>query len=258
MLQAVLWDMDGLMFDTERIGQAGWQAAARELGIDIPPEVVAAMRGTGTDACRRLFNRSIPGNYYDKAHALRLQYAADWVQRHGVPVKPGLRPLLDGLRDRGIPSVLATSTARATALAYLEQAGVCFGTPLERLLHMNKPAVDFYLDRGVDLAKQPLEIALCAQHNNGGLAVDCWWQTEVWNRTTTNRLFPASSSSDHMWYSITWLPCHIPRWMPRKYIRQVSVSWFPKRRWTSAWTRTARRRKRSFSSPSPQRIRKSI
>ncbi|WP_300369150.1 HAD family phosphatase, partial [uncultured Subdoligranulum sp.] len=148
MLQAVLWDMDGLMFDTERIGQAGWQAAARELGIDIPPEVVAAMRGTGTDACRRLFNRSIPGNYYDKAHALRLQYAADWVQRHGVPVKPGLRPLLDGLRDRGIPSVLATSTARATALAYLEQAGVTklfaamvFGPEVAR----PKPAPDIFL-----------------------------------------------------------------------------------------------------------------
>ena len=65
------------------------------------------------------------------------------------------------------------------ARTYLEQAGACFGTPLERLLHMNKPAVDFYLDRGVDLAKQPLEIALCAQHNNGGLAVNKWWQTNV-------------------------------------------------------------------------------
>ncbi len=65
------------------------------------------------------------------------------------------------------------------AHAYLRKAGACFGTPLERLSHMNRPAVDFYLDKGVDLAQEPLEIALCAQHNNGGLAVDCWWRTSL-------------------------------------------------------------------------------
>lgn len=65
------------------------------------------------------------------------------------------------------------------AREYLKKAGACFGTPLERLRHMNQPAVDFYLDKGVDLAAEPLEIALCAQHNNGGLAVDCWWQTNL-------------------------------------------------------------------------------
>lgn len=65
------------------------------------------------------------------------------------------------------------------AREYLEQAGACFGTPFERLCHMNKPAVEFYKSRGVDLEHEPLEIALCAQHNNGGLAVDCWWQTNI-------------------------------------------------------------------------------
>ena len=65
------------------------------------------------------------------------------------------------------------------AREYLEKAGACFGTPIERLAHMNKPAIDFYRDQGVDLYTQPLEIALCAQHNNGGLGIDCWWQTNV-------------------------------------------------------------------------------
>jgi len=62
---------------------------------------------------------------------------------------------------------------------YLENAGACFGTPLERLNHMNAPAISFYMDKGVDLSTQPLEIALCAQHNNGGLDIDCWWQTNI-------------------------------------------------------------------------------
>lgn len=63
---------------------------------------------------------------------------------------------------------------------YLEKAGVTdMKTPLQRMQHMNAPAVAFYRDRGVDLAREPLEISLCAQHNNGGLAIDCWWQTNL-------------------------------------------------------------------------------
>ncbi len=65
------------------------------------------------------------------------------------------------------------------AHAYLQNAGACFGKPIDRLLQMNEPAVDFYMDHGVDLRREPLEIALCVQHNNGGLAVDCHWQTTV-------------------------------------------------------------------------------
>lgn len=67
----------------------------------------------------------------------------------------------------------------AEAREYLEKGGACFGTPLDRLLHMNRPAVEFYRDKGVDLAKEMLEIALCTQHNNGGLGIDCWWQTNI-------------------------------------------------------------------------------
>ncbi|WP_434579284.1 FAD-binding protein [Thermoanaerobacterium thermosaccharolyticum] len=65
------------------------------------------------------------------------------------------------------------------AFEYLDKAGALFGTPVERLLHMNRPAYEFYLSRGIDLSKQPLEIALCAQHNNGGIAVDKWWQSNI-------------------------------------------------------------------------------
>ena len=63
--------------------------------------------------------------------------------------------------------------------SYLHSAGACFGTPIERLKHMNLPAVELYRGKGVDLQTDMLEIALCAQHNNGGIAVDLWWQTTV-------------------------------------------------------------------------------
>ncbi len=63
------------------------------------------------------------------------------------------------------------------ARSYLESAQACFGTPIERLLHMNAPAVELYKSKGLDITKEMLEIALCAQHNNGGIDVDLWWQT---------------------------------------------------------------------------------
>ena len=51
--------------------------------------------------------------------------------------------------------------------------------PVERLLQLNKPAYDFYLEHGVDLKNEMLEIRISAQHNNGGLLVDAHWQTNI-------------------------------------------------------------------------------
>ncbi len=63
------------------------------------------------------------------------------------------------------------------AANYLRNADALFGTPIDRLLHMNTPAYELYLSKGVDLKKEYLQIDLCAQHCNGGIDVDLWWQT---------------------------------------------------------------------------------
>lgn len=65
------------------------------------------------------------------------------------------------------------------AYTYLKKADTLFGTPLERLLKMNAPAVELYRNKGKDLSSEYLPIALCAQHHNGGIAVDAWWQTNI-------------------------------------------------------------------------------
>lgn len=65
------------------------------------------------------------------------------------------------------------------AFEYLSKAEALFGTPIERLRKMNPPAIELYKGKGIDISKEFLEIALCAQHNNGGIAVDMWWQTSV-------------------------------------------------------------------------------
>ncbi|MFC1585580.1 FAD-binding protein [Fibrobacterota bacterium] len=63
------------------------------------------------------------------------------------------------------------------AREYLEKSGALFGTPVERLKKMNRPAIDLYADHNIDITAEPLEIAVCAQHNNGGLAGNLWWES---------------------------------------------------------------------------------
>ena len=62
---------------------------------------------------------------------------------------------------------------------YLERSGAGMPLPIRRLAQMNAPAIDLYRDHGIDLAKDPLEIRVCAQHCCGGVAVDADWQTTV-------------------------------------------------------------------------------
>jgi len=65
------------------------------------------------------------------------------------------------------------------AYNYLKKAGALQSTPIERLRCMNPLAIEIYKENGIDLYCEPLEIAVCAQHNNGGFAVDKWWQSNV-------------------------------------------------------------------------------
>jgi len=62
---------------------------------------------------------------------------------------------------------------------YLKNCGALFGTPVERLNKINPLAVKLYNDNGIDLCREPLEIAVCAQHCNGGVAVDTNWESSV-------------------------------------------------------------------------------
>lgn len=94
-------------------------------------------------------------------------------------VMRGRRVFLDYTCNPGKKETVAYKSLSQEAHEYLQKAGACFGTPIERLAHMNKPAIELYASKGVDLYKERLEIALCAQHNNGGAKVDMWWQSDV-------------------------------------------------------------------------------
>jgi len=90
---------------------------------------------------------------------------------------------LDYTRNPGFSgeagSKLDFSLLSSEAYSYLEQSGALFGTPVDRLIHMNEPAYDLYISHNIDIKKEMLEIGVCAQHNNGGLEGNIWWESNI-------------------------------------------------------------------------------
>lgn len=125
MIEAVLFDMDGLMFDTERMYQKAWLLAGQQMGVPMRPEIVDRMRGRNrqgcTEVCREVFG---PDFDFDAMRTACRALMAQWIEEDGLPVKPGLYELLQELEWRGIPAVLATSTSRDSAWSHLQRAGV--------------------------------------------------------------------------------------------------------------------------------------
>src|SRR5690606_35150479 len=62
---------------------------------------------------------------------------------------------------------------------YLRNSQALFGTPIERLAKMNMPAIELYKSNGIDLTSEYLEIDVCAQHNNGGLLGNIWYESNL-------------------------------------------------------------------------------
>ncbi len=94
----------------------------------------------------------------------------------------GRRVFLDFRRNpaqAGDTSGLFRPRLVGEAKQYLENSGALQPTPIERLCHMNLPAYELYKNNGINLKEELLEIAVCAQHNNGGLAGNCWWESSL-------------------------------------------------------------------------------
>ncbi len=81
----------------------------------------------------------------------------------------GRRVFLDFRRN---PSCFDFSLLEDEPKQYLENSGGLRGTPVKRLAAMNPPAIELYRSHGIDLYSEPLEVDICAQHNNGGFEVN--------------------------------------------------------------------------------------
>jgi succinate dehydrogenase/fumarate reductase flavoprotein subunit len=107
-------------------------------------------------------------------------------------VLKGRRVFLDFRRNPGSGGKLAEfdlNLLSPEALTYLERSHALLPTPIQRLARMNPPAIEIYRDHGIDLAGEPLEIGLCAQHNNGGFRGNIWWESNI------RHLFPVGEAN---------------------------------------------------------------
>ena len=94
-------------------------------------------------------------------------------------VKKGNRVYLDFTKDPAGINADSLKNLPEEAYRYLAQSNALLDTPIARLQKMNPQAIELYLAHGIDLAREPLEIGVCAQHSNGGVAVDYHWMSSV-------------------------------------------------------------------------------
>lgn len=152
------------------------QALPRYIAVDdqgVEHEFLPDMLGDPIDAMNRVFLKG----YQWPFDVAKVEGSSliDILVHHQTQAL-GRRVYMDFRRNpTGLPEGFDKLSGEAHE--YLQKSGALFGTPIERLAHMNPDAIALYKNNGIDLYTEPLEIAVCAQHHNGGIAVDNDWQT---------------------------------------------------------------------------------
>ena len=170
---AALFDMDGLLLDTEVIYIEAMQAAARTLGQrEMPVEFCHSMVGVPGHEC----NLMIEAHYGEgfSIAEFRKHFSTDLrrLMDGGIPLKPGVVELLDFLTGRGLPLAVATSARRTSAEHHLDKAGLLdrFAALVTRDdVERAKPHPDIYLEAARRLGVPP-ERCLAFEDSNIGLA----------------------------------------------------------------------------------------
>ena len=145
--EAVVFDMDGLMLDSERAINECMARAASDLGHELPASLWLQMIGGGDGLCRRLLTDRIGADATVELLA-RAEAMYDVVADAGIDHRPGIVDLLDWLVARGIPRAVATSTRRPLAMRKLAAAGLLpyfDAVATSSDVAAPKPAPDVYL-----------------------------------------------------------------------------------------------------------------
>ena len=145
--EAVVFDMDGLMLDSERAINDCMARAASDLGHELPASLWLQMIGGGDGLCRRLLADRIGADATVELLA-RAEAMYDVVADAGIDHRPGIVDLLDWLVARGIPRAVATSTRRPLAIRKLAAAGLLpyfDAVATSSDVAAPKPAPDVYL-----------------------------------------------------------------------------------------------------------------
>ncbi len=125
MINGAVFDMDGLMIDSERVVYENWQRIMDENGYDYDVEVFKQTVGRRKLEVEQFYyqkyGRDFP--YPEFSNLCRERYV-NRVKTEGIPLKKGLIELLDSLKSKGIKLAVATSTSRATTDINLSKTGL--------------------------------------------------------------------------------------------------------------------------------------
>ena len=153
--KAVIFDMDGLILDTESLGIRTWAAAATMTGVEFDPALLPSMIGRSNRDCRALLRQHYGDAYPVDQLAASCTVAFDAiVAQDGIALKAGVVELLEWLESHDIPRAVATSTRRARALAQLTDKKLFhrFATLVggDEVAH-SKPAPDIFIEAAARL-----------------------------------------------------------------------------------------------------------
>ena len=171
--QAVIFDMDGTLVDTERVSQTAWRRAAADLGLDVPDRIWNAYVGCSLPNARAIMNEHLGDPALTDrlfAHQVELFFE---IREQSLEPCDGAIEALRSLVEAGVTVALATSTIREHALPLMERFGMAplfssmtFGDQIEHA----KPAPDIYLEAARRMALDPRSCAAVEDSVNGALA----------------------------------------------------------------------------------------
>ncbi len=170
MIDSVIFDMDGLMFDTERVWATLWEPALATLGLSYKEGLDVAARGTAGDTMRAVLRRFYGENCDTDAIIEALHAQAEKAFQAPPPKKPGLDEILTWLDAQHIPMAVASSSPMTVIEGHLEHWGlghyfkaVISGEHLTR----SKPAPDIFLLAAQKLGTEPAKTMVLEDSYNG-------------------------------------------------------------------------------------------
>lgn len=171
MIKAAVFDMDGLMFDTERVGRDAWIQIGQQFGLDNLDEVNNRCLGCNQARCREIFEEEFGGKLsLDTMLQMAKPIIAQYYAEHGMPCKDGLQELLEYLKSHDMKIAMATSSNREDAECNLKMAGLrdYFDALIcGDMIKKSKPDPDIYLTAARTLGVQPEECIGLEDSRNG-------------------------------------------------------------------------------------------
>ena len=170
-IHGVLFDMDGVVLDTEKLYARFWAEAAHALGYPMTYEQALGMRSLNSAAGQaKLESYFGPGVSRAIMRDKRVELMDSYVAEFGVEAKPGIHELLDYLKGQGIRTAIATSSPMPRATAYLGSLDlldkfdrICSGHDVKQ----GKPAPDIYLHAAASIGIPPENCLVLEDSRNG-------------------------------------------------------------------------------------------